>query len=270
MSILSDIKLIADSMDLGETVRQVCPSCLGGGTRESSLTVTLFPNNIVKFNCFRNACMTKGSYTRGGSLPYAYQDVDEPLAKPKKAKRKKFNGVVLPLTEFEEDWISKAWGIDKAPYWYHTPQFGGRIAMSVRSPTYAHRGWVLRDIYGGVKHKALTYIEDDECPLSWYRTRGKKGTIIVEDIPSAVRASPYINSVALLGVGAGLDRAHEIYRTASRPILIALDQDATDEAFKMLERWGLFWSNAKVLPLKKDLKDMEENKLKTLIDGGLT
>ncbi len=269
MSILQDIKLIADSMDLGETVRQVCPSCWGGGSREKSLTVTLFPNNIVKFNCFRNACKTRGSYTRSGVNPYTAKDSEEPLAKPVKAKRKKFNGIVLPLTDFEKDWIGKVWGIESAPYWYHTPQFGGRIAMSVRSPKYAHRGWVLRDIYGGVKHKALTYIQDDEVPLCWYRNRQRKGTIIVEDIPSAVRASPYINSVALLGIGAGLERAHEIYRTASRPILIALDQDATQDAFKILERWGLFWGSAKVLPLKTDLKDMEEDDLKDLIKGGL-
>jgi len=209
--------------------------------------------------------MKPGSYTPSGARPFALEETPLPV----KAKRKQFNGVVLPLTDFEQEWIRKAWGIDKAPYWYHTPQFGGRIAMSVRSPKYAHRGWVLRDISGRSWSKALTYIQDDEVPLCWYRDRDLRGTIIVEDIPSAVRAAPYINSVALLGTGAGLDRATEIDMMAPRPLLIALDQDAIRESFNMLERWSLMWGDVKVIPLQADLKDTEEHELIDLLGRAL-
>lgn len=261
MSIKEDIKLIAATMEMGETIRQVCPSCWGGSSREKSLTITLFPNNIVKYNCFRNSCLDgKGSYARSGAEP-----LTDNIAKPIKQRRKKFNGAVVPLTDFERDWIKKVWGIDEAPHWYHTHQFGGRVAMSIRSPKYAHRGWVLRDIYGNSTTKALTYVEDGEVPLCWYRNHEWPGILLVEDIPSAVRASKYITAVALLGTGAGLDRAAEIASYGTGPILIALDQDATNDAFQMMQRWALMWDDVRVLPLTQDIKDMQEDKVEKLI-----
>ena len=137
--------------------------------------------------------------------------------------------------------------------------------MSVRAPKYTQRGWVLRDIQGTARSKALTYLNEDETPLSWYKDHDKRGTLLVEDIPSAVRASKYCNAVALLGTGVGLDRATEIDVCAPRPIVVALDQDATDQAFAIINRWNLLWGNVKILPLKHDLKDLQEKDLEILI-----
>ena len=265
MSILQEVKLIVQDMELGETARRVCPSCGGGSSKEHSLTITLFPNNFVKYNCFRNSCRVSGSYACSGATPLRPK-MDDPLYVPPTKRRKRFEGSTVPLTDFEKKYISEEWGIDEAPYWYHTSQFGGRIAMSVRAPKYTHRGWVLRDIYGSQKSKALTYIEDDETPLSWYRNNAlAQGTILVEDIPSAVGASAYCTSVALLGTGCGLDRASEIHEYAPRPIYIALDQDATDQSFIMKARWGLLWEDCRVLSLNRDLKNMSEKGLDTLL-----
>ena len=193
--------------------------------------------------------------------------------KPVQPRRKRFNGHTYPLTEFEREWVWKAWGIKAPPFWYHTPQYGGRIAMSVRAPNYTHRGWVLRDIEGYSANKALTYVDDGQTPLSWYRNRTFPvglGTIIVEDIPSAVRAAKHLNSVALMGTGAGLDRATEIDLIAPRPIYIALDQDATAQSFTLLDRWGLLWGDAKVIPLKHDLKDLQETDLEAFLQRATT
>lgn len=141
--------------------------------------------------------------------------------------------------------------------------------MSIRSPRYTHRGWVLRDMTGRSQYKALTYLENKTTPLSWYifPMAPHVGTIIVEDIPSAVRASKWITkSVALLGTGCGPDRALEIASNARRPILVALDQDATGIACNIVEKHNLLWGEqTKVVPLKKDLKDMEEEDLYDLI-----
>jgi len=268
--IQAQIRLVAESMELGETLRQVCPSCLGGSSNEKSMTITVFPNSVVKYNCFRENCPSHvhGSFILGAGLASTgSQENTNRVFKPVLPKRAKFDGTTLPLTDFEREWIYKAWGIVNPPYWYHTNDYGGRIAMSVRAPNYTHRGWVLRDMEGRARHKALTYIEENETPMSWYRNRHLRGTVIVEDIPSAVRASKYVNAVALLGTGAGLDRATEIDMMATRPIMIALDQDATDKSFKLLDRWGLLWGQAKVMPLKHDLKDMQEPFLKRLIEG---
>lgn len=269
MLIQQEIRLVAESMELGGTLRQVCPSCSGGTKSERSMTITRFPNNIVKYNCFRESCINhaRGSFllTKDGALRVSSQESDHVL-KHVRPKRKIFNGDTYLLTAAEEEYIWDKWGIRKPPYWWHTPQYGGRVAMSVRSFNYAHRGWCLRDIGGKAQSKTLMYVEEGETPLSWYRDRKMRGTILVEDIPSAVRASKHMNAVALLGTGCGLDRATEIQENASLPILIALDQDATDTAFEILKRWGLLWGeHVKVLPLKQDIKDLQEKDLEGLL-----
>jgi hypothetical protein len=126
---------------------------------------------------------------------------------------------------------------------------------------------VLRALGTGARTKALTYINDDEEGLSWYKTSPSAPTVLVEDIPSSVRASKYMNAVALLGTGIGVARANEISNHAVRPICLALDQDATDLSFKWAKKYSLLWGDVRVLPLKKDLKDMDEEELCTTVTG---
>ena len=90
----------------------------------------------------------------------------------------------------------------------------------------------------------------------------------MEDIPSAVRASAHVNAVSLLGTGVGLGKAMEIAKYASRPIIVALDQDATSASFNIVKKYGLMWDTVIVLPLRKDIKDMNDKELKELLGGG--
>lgn len=271
MNIRQEIKLHAELMAIGETIRVICPACRGGHDREKSLTITLFPNLIAKFNCFRDKCgTTKGSVNLTNTPTNTDTEGNTCLNTLSKAfKPKEFDGTTTQLTTYEEEWIENHWRIFNPPYWYHTNEYGGRVAMSVRSPRYTHRGWVLRDIKGTAINKALTYVEEGHPPMSWYtRLQAPNiGTIVVEDIPSAVRASKWITrAVALLGTGCGPERAAEIALTAQRPILVALDQDATKHACDMVERHHLLWGDqTKVVPLKQDLKDMTEEALCDLI-----
>ena len=156
------------------------------------------------------------------------------------------------------------------PYWYWTTDYGGRVAMSVRSPRDTHRGWSLRALRTTRGTKALTYGQDDEELLSWYRTHPGAPTVLVEDIPSAVRASKYMNAVALLGTGIGLARATEIGEYATHGVIVALDQDAINLSFKWARMWGLLWGDVSVLPLEVDLKDMNEQELKELLNESRT
>ena len=134
--------------------------------------------------------------------------------------------------------------------------------MSVRSPKYMHRGWVLRDMRGVARSKALTYIDEGEVAQSWYRINHNAPTVVVEDIPSAVRVNMSgVNAVALLGTLVNEDKAIEIARYAPRPVVIALDQDATARAFQIARKFGLLWDHYRVLPLNKDFKDMTEDEI---------
>jgi hypothetical protein len=156
------------------------------------------------------------------------------------------------------------WGVTDPAHWYWSPEYG-RLAMSVRSPKYMHRGWVLRDIYGRSRLKALTYMDEGEESLSWYMHSRNVSTVLVEDIPSAVRASKHTNTVALLGTGIGVGKAEEIAEHAPRPIIVALDQDATAASFDRVLRYKLLWDNPQVLMLDKDIKDMTSREVQKLL-----
>ncbi len=47
---------------------------------------------------------------------------------------------------------------------------------------------------------------------------------------------------------------------------MALDQDAIGLSFRWARKWSLLWGDVKVLPLKKDLKDMNEQELKEILN----
>lgn len=253
MSIKAQIELLGSDLNLGETLRDVCPLCGGGSQSEKSLAITRSEDGSLLYVCHRASCSAKGGTSKLGLS-------SQSTLVPEK-KRKVFDGEVRPLPELYLDIIYKLWGISEPRHWYYTPYAGGRVAMSVRSPKYMHRGWVLRDIRGRAKVKALTYIDEGEEGLSWYREHIDGPTVVVEDIPSAVRASKYVNAVSLLGTGVGITRAEEIAQYATRPIVMALDQDATAQSFKMARRYALMWGDVEVLMLDKDIKDMEENEI---------
>jgi hypothetical protein len=112
----------------------------------------------------------------------------------------------------------------------------------------------------------LTYIDDGEVPLSWYKVDKNAPTVVVEDIPSAVRVAMCgANAVALLGTIVNEEKALEIAEYGPRPIVIALDQDATAKAFQIVRKYGLMWDDYHVLPLKKDIKDMRHESVMELL-----
>jgi hypothetical protein len=253
----NEINLLGSALSLDESIREVCPYCKGGSESEKSLVITRDDEGLV-YVCHRASCGAKG-----GKKGMARAT---PVVKPK--ARKVFMGSTTTLTQDQRDTIAAKWGIHDPPDWYWTPACGGRVAMSVRSPKYLHRGWVLRDIYDRSSVKALTYMDEDEVSLSWYKTNKERPTVIVEDIPSAVRASAHWNAIALMGTGVGLTKAQEIAQYAVRPIIVALDQDATSKSFSIVHRYNSIWDNPQVMMLQQDMKDMEEDMLKTLLVGG--
>lgn len=251
------IRLLAVGVAAGETIRVVCPSCGGGSTEERSLGITRNSDNSLVWNCFRATCPSKGETQSNGST----------LLMPSEGKvRPKFDDVTEPLSEAHLERIRTLWGITDPPNWWWAPT-RGRVAMSIRSPKYTHRGWVLRDIWGRPGPKALTYPDEGEEMLSWYRKDQNARVVLVEDIPSAVRASRYVTSVALLGTHVGTDRAMEIAKYAPS-VCIALDQDATGIAVQLAKRYTMIWNDPVVLPLQKDIKNMTEEELQGLLGEG--
>jgi hypothetical protein len=253
MSFNSEIIILGSNLSEGESLRVICPICGGGMSKEKTLSITR--NQGLVWQCFRAKCGAKGATHSVGFTTSKSKTQSLP---------KTWDGVLFEVPPKVADAIYDKWLLRDVPNWYWTTEYGGRVAMSVRAANDTHRGWVLRALNTTSRTKALTYVEKGEG-LSWYKTTPHSGTVIVEDIPSAVRASVYINAVALLGHGIGLDRAREIAEYAPRPIIVALDQDVTRKAFQLAQKYALLWDDVKVLPLEEDLKDMEETELCSLL-----
>jgi len=249
-----NLSYYTERISLGETLRDICPHCGGGPSKERTFTITMQENGFLVWNCFRDKCPVVG--TTQPSVPITDKAV--------KKLRPTWDGPTTELPVEVRQWIKDKWGIENPEHWYYTGDFGGRIAMSIRSPKGTHRGWLLRSD-GSIQPKALTYMNEGEEGLSWYKTNPHAPTVLVEDIPSSVRASTYMNTVALLGTGVGLPRAVELAEFCTRPIYVALDQDALATAFKWARKYSLLWGDVKVLPLKQDLKDMKEADLCNLL-----
>ena len=89
--------------------------------------------------------------------------------------------------------------------------------------------------------------------------------LCVEDIVSAVKAAQYTTTVALGGTHLSEEMVWEITRIADdRPILLALDQDATAKAVKFAKKYAL-WGNFQVIPLSKDIKDTPNDVIKRIV-----
>ena len=254
----SIIVLLATDLPSGATVHETCPTCEGGSTREKSLAITRNEDNSLVWVCHRATCSERGGTSKGSTnlIKVASQ-----APKP----RAKFDGVTEPLGEKHLERIQELWGISEPPYWYYAPE-RNRVAMSIRSPKYVHRGWVLRDIWGRSPVKALTYIDEGQEAISWYKHPDPNAPcVVVEDIPSAVRAARYATAVALLGTKMGLSRAQELAEHGAGRLVLALDQDVTSKSFELAKRYALLWDDVTVLPLERDLKDMQEEELCELL-----
>ena len=252
---LREIKLLTADLEVGDSSRVLCPACGGGRSEEVSLSVHRKDDGGVVFHCFRASCDCAGGY--GGTYQAARN-------KPPAVAHKVWEGETTDLPTGAEAWLIDNWCMDVPEHWYWTEDMGGRLAMSIRSPQNTHRGWVLRHIGPRpVRTKAYTYFCKPGTPkASWYTQRGSPNMVLVEDIPSAVRASEYMTAVALMGTRVTEDVALEI--AEHRPpgkVVVALDADATAEGIEIARRFGLLWDDVGVAILTKDLKDQTEEEL---------
>jgi hypothetical protein len=128
-------------------------------------------------------------------------------------------------------------------------------------------GYVVRKLDGQVGPKTLSFLDGNKG--AWYGCEGSSELVIVEDQLSALRASEYMNAVALLGV----NMTDEVVRCIEKApgytgIFLALDADAFPTAIKLAHRVRPKFK-MKVMKLKQDLKNMNEQELiDTLYEAG--
>lgn len=264
MSIYSEIKLISETLDDGETYRGDCPSC----GRRSTFTITKQSDGAV-FNCFRATCTLRGNIGVSPSvLTRSKQD----------GGRKKFHpytGELRELDESQKEFLSRKIGftavhLNRSRVLYAA--IDDRYAYPIFDPIGKRVGYVLRD-YSGFDggRKSITRMESDTSNCSWYRGESLSPALltsvaVVEDIPSAVRLSCYVPiTVAMNGSNINDDVRRELASYATN-VIWAFDRDNTTNAIKNHRKSALMFDRSTVWVLDKDIKDMTEEELKKYVE----
>lgn len=258
---VAEVKIIASELEDGASVREVCPFCNGGSSGERSLNVSVRDGAIL-WNCHRASCLEKGGVGEGCKLVRTSQGEE------RKPRVTPYDGELVNLTTEWKDYLAQkigwqGWHLEEGrPMLAHDEN---RVAFPIFSPMGVRRGWVLRSYEPFDKYKALTRMDVEEPHLSYYRPNNTPHVVVVEDIPSAVRASRYADAVALCGGGLSLDYAGEIAEHYES-VVWALDADATQTAIRLHMQYGiLFKGRSHVLVLERDLKDESEERLKEML-----
>jgi hypothetical protein len=146
-----------------------------------------------------------------------------------------------------------------------------RTVWQIASPLGAVRGYELRDCFavaGQDRAKTIHYRHSPDpwigytSPIelglaeSWSGSEAlaqHKILIVVEDVVSALKISPYTRAASLMGTSLSLEKAGELGKV-SQNIILALDKDATEKARMLIQRYAFLVPNIRLLPLQKDMK----------------
>ena len=262
MSVREEVRLLAMDLPLGETMKGICPRCEGGSSNEASFSITRDASNVLLYNCYRASCPTGGAVHVSGELI-------QTKWKPRSIINF-YTGERLPLRPEDIAYFYNRFGINKsaaAKFISRTER--GEYLFPVMSPQQYERGFVVRQpAWKGIKppnspvvgkKKAILYPHNDAPMQSWYFSKSARyasTVVIVEDALSAIRvAQAGMTGVALLGASLNNDTVREIAHYKPKEVILALDADATDQAFRLGRKYGLAFPNFRVAILEEDLKD---------------
>jgi hypothetical protein len=255
------IALLGEGLSVEEQTYETCPEC--GRDRKLSLKRT---DSGLLYCCLRATCGFKGfvGNVLGGAEPRAGRKDTPRRARP-------FEGRLQPLTPAQAAWFWERFEIaPRAAEGYgvrYAPEQGA-FSFEVREARGYGRGTVLR-YYDGSEPKTVAYPEHPDKPWqAWYARRHpirRQRIILVEDQVSAMKAASYMPAVALLGTNLSTAGALEISAVQPSEVIIALDYDATEQAFRIAAAFDLMFKSMRVLPLEKDVKDTPHTELREIL-----
>jgi hypothetical protein len=240
---------------------QLCPACKGGVTGECTFSVKRDSHHVY-YKCHRASCGYAGRVRTSGEA-----------ADERRREKRIFRTFVLdpePVQGEAAEAVKQKYLLSDDEYhragfgWtraYSPPDHPGRLWIPMRRRDGGLRGYTVRDLTGQLPKKAMNFkLRDEDNTISWYNNRNSKKLILVEDAFSALRASSFMNAVNLSGVHVSEDDLDEFLRNGFTEAYIALDKDATKQAVKLALRYRGRYPLS-VIPLPKDLKNMERDEL---------
>jgi len=262
-----EVKERSISLGLGQTDTVVCPFCKEDWLQQGkpslwkpskSCSITKEHTGVL-YHCFRAGC-SRGS----GFIPGV---IDYKQVKTKKFTAQEYNPETVALSKSQIEYLSTSMYMTTAEI-----RQAGIVFSPERSsyifPIFNVNGYTVgcvdRDFTGKRVPKAITYWFND-CPkLHFVRTVGTSTLLIVEDIPSCIRAGTYIDSCALLSSNINVEQARHI-ASYYKDIIIALDNDAFNKAIQLKRKYSFYFNSIMLLHLTKDIKNMTDKEARELL-----
>ncbi len=263
---LTNVKLL-----VGSGGRTQCPACKGGRSGELSCNVFQDQNTGNWLSkCHRAGC-PKPLHVLEGMIEWEPQVV---------LRDRSYKGPILALPSGVFGWCQQQWpsisNATLASIKYNPDN--NTLLLPIRPVSGKSQGWVEKAASPNWKdcplakpselgwpNKVKNYYNDPEQTqlLSWYQSPQSLAAVLVEDQLSAmaVADSREYTGVALLGTGINQNKVSQLQQGGIRDIIIALDADATTQAFSMASRWGMAFDSVKVSILPKDFKDFTPDEL---------
>lgn len=260
---MEELELLAAELQIGESRNSLrCPFCDGGSSRERTFNVTLTEEGL-KYKCHRASCAKSGCFT-------GIREAGAGHGVPSGVGAKRISSASKPTPSLEsvpqhiQELLFGQYGLRET----HTQRAGlrwapelNRLWIPVINHDGSHSGAQARSLEAGVVPKTVTYKSSDDWLSLAYYTRRREGLLlVVEDCFSAIRASEYIDSAALLGTHLSWEKLENILEVYDG-IVLALDQDATAKAVEYEKRFSPF-CHIYILSLERDLKNLTEDELK--------
>lgn len=277
-SLANEIQEMAADVPVGQRSRHVCPSCKGGSSGEESLSIYRRSETEAYFTCFRGKC------DLGSGHVALYRDGSGGLLRAKHSDKSPQGNApdLFPLSKKAYRLLTKKYGLTDRAITYANIRctIDGRLAMPIWNARRNRRGISVRKERStfegrrefGTIPKSLIYKEGrNNVTSSWYfgrynKTKHTKSLVLVEDQLSAIRVARYVDCLALLGTNVTRPMQTEINSMGYEKVYIALDEDATDKAFRLRKQLApVLHAEVEIIPLSKDFKNMKENELRDVL-----
>lgn len=261
-----DIRMEGALLGIGDTRRILCPFCRGGQSNERSMNITRTADGVL-YNCHRVSCPSRPGFVGSGA-----QGPQVPIERPPDH----YEGELHTLLASDAKAFRERFGIEAGDDILYNEH--DEYVLPIYGPDGYVRGYNVRQPWDGMprkgrpnRPKSRVYMHSLTPVQSTYQgvvMGGDSRVLLVEDQLSALKASQHAAvswAVALMGAYLDIPRVREIAMLRPSEVLLALDADATEEAFKLARNYGLAFPKMRVVILDRDIKDTPSNKINEVL-----
>lgn len=239
---------------------QLCPACRGGSSGETTLSVSRVGERLL-WKCHRASCGWSGA---SGSKQVGYDGG--------RTRTPVLRGVVGRTHYRDSERLPEAVSELLSTKYYFTSRQLSQLGWDpqrerVVIPVHDYRGELIGSVLRseqGAEPKALSFTEDNA--VGFFRNHYTDRLIIVEDLYSAMRVQPYMNSAAILGTHLNAERIAFIKSSAPTSVYLALDNDAYNKVIGYVTK---FRNDLRMVPVKltTDIKNLDPDQLEEFFNA---